>query len=119
MIRRPPRSTLFPYTTLFRSGLVNLIAGQEVAPEFLQGAVTPQALAETVLPLLDPAGAAARRPRQGLALVRDRLWPPGGAGPVAALAGGAGRGRGGVGRGAGWGKRGDLGGGGSIKKKKE
>src|SRR3712207_7104602 len=23
MIRRPPRSTLFPYTTLFRSGLVN------------------------------------------------------------------------------------------------
>src|SRR5690242_21296803 len=24
MIRRPPRSTLFPYTTLFRSGLVGL-----------------------------------------------------------------------------------------------
>src|SRR2546430_13383196 len=24
MIRRPPRSTLFPYTTLFRSGLVDL-----------------------------------------------------------------------------------------------
>ena len=23
MIRRPPRSTLFPYTTLFRSGIVN------------------------------------------------------------------------------------------------
>src|SRR5256885_14188310 len=23
MIRRPPRSTLFPYTTLFRSGLIN------------------------------------------------------------------------------------------------
>src|SRR2546430_13583098 len=23
MIRRPPRSTLFPYTTLFRSGLLN------------------------------------------------------------------------------------------------
>src|SRR3712207_8323613 len=23
MIRRPPRSTLFPYTTLFRSGLAN------------------------------------------------------------------------------------------------
>src|SRR2546429_5731909 len=26
MIRRPPRSTLFPYTTLFRSGFVNVIA---------------------------------------------------------------------------------------------
>src|SRR5690554_7547675 len=25
MIRRPPRSTLFPYTTLFRSALVNFI----------------------------------------------------------------------------------------------
>src|SRR3712207_7460809 len=24
MIRRPPRSTLFPYTTLFRSGLVTI-----------------------------------------------------------------------------------------------
>src|SRR5258708_30968559 len=24
MIRRPPRSTLFPYTTLFRSGVVDL-----------------------------------------------------------------------------------------------
>src|SRR3712207_7828575 len=25
MIRRPPRSTLFPYTTLFRSGLANYV----------------------------------------------------------------------------------------------
>src|SRR5690349_22461461 len=32
MIRRPPRSTLFPYTTLFRSehGLLRIIAGAEV-----------------------------------------------------------------------------------------
>src|SRR5258705_9703981 len=27
MIRRPPRSTLFPYTTLFRSGIINNLAG--------------------------------------------------------------------------------------------
>src|SRR2546430_8585926 len=26
MIRRPPRSTLFPYTTLFRSGLVGIFS---------------------------------------------------------------------------------------------
>src|SRR3712207_8038982 len=26
MIRRPPRSTLFPYTTLFRSGYIDLLA---------------------------------------------------------------------------------------------
>src|SRR2546422_8246101 len=40
MIRRPPRSTLFPYTTLFRSGvnclghflLVNLLLRHLVAP---------------------------------------------------------------------------------------
>src|SRR5689334_23988031 len=28
MIRRPPRSTLFPYTTLFRSLLYELLSGQ-------------------------------------------------------------------------------------------
>src|SRR4249920_4103810 len=27
MIRRPPRSTLFPYTTLFRSGVDNSMSG--------------------------------------------------------------------------------------------
>src|SRR2546422_6665547 len=27
MIRRPPRSTLFPYTTLFRSNLIDTIPG--------------------------------------------------------------------------------------------
>src|SRR5256885_13225838 len=27
MIRRPPRSTLFPYTTLFRSGSLNYFSG--------------------------------------------------------------------------------------------
>src|SRR5258706_13062301 len=35
MIRRPPRSTLFPYTTLFRSGLfvnVELTASSRQAP---------------------------------------------------------------------------------------
>src|SRR5256885_7244317 len=36
MIRRPPRSTLFPYTTLFRSGDIEedlgAFAGSEVAP---------------------------------------------------------------------------------------
>ncbi|HYK81927.1 MAG TPA: hypothetical protein VEU55_02175 [Gemmatimonadales bacterium] len=67
-------------------GLVNLIAGHEVAPEFLQRRVTPQALADTVLPLLDPTSVAAQRQREGLALVRERLGPPGAADRVAALA---------------------------------
>src|SRR5687768_7598417 len=39
MIRRPPRSTLFPYTTLFRSGLVDtgyLGLADQVAPGDLE-----------------------------------------------------------------------------------
>src|SRR5256885_15862884 len=31
MIRRPPRSTLFPYTTLFRSAAIALFMGDKVA----------------------------------------------------------------------------------------
>ncbi len=67
-------------------GLVNLIAGREVSPELLQGAVTPAGLANAVLPLLDPDSDAARRQREGLGLVRQRLGPPGAADRVAALA---------------------------------
>src|SRR2546430_16607323 len=39
MIRRPPRSTLFPYTTLFRSGSLSLHAQEPVG-----GAGDPEAL---------------------------------------------------------------------------
>src|SRR5260370_32726356 len=47
MIRRPPRSTLFPYTTLFRSGGVHVagavvdvdVPGQQVRrPDLVEGA---------------------------------------------------------------------------------
>jgi len=67
-------------------GLVNLVAGYEVAPELLQRRATPAALADAALPLLDPGHAATRRQRAGLALVRDRLGAPGAAGRVADLA---------------------------------
>src|SRR2546428_13807073 len=33
MIRRPPRSTLFPYTTLFRSGAVHAVTPPQTAFE--------------------------------------------------------------------------------------
>lgn len=69
-------------------GLVNLVAEREVAPELLQGAATPRALADRVLPLLDAGTPEARRQREGLALVRERLGPPGAAGRVAELAAG-------------------------------
>src|SRR3712207_5547054 len=35
MIRRPPRSTLFPYTTLFRSGVLPLDYGDHLHLELL------------------------------------------------------------------------------------
>src|SRR5256885_9762544 len=54
MIRRPPRSTLFPYTTLFRSGMP-LVADAErgvwaLGPET---AVTGRALTTAVAPELE------------------------------------------------------------------
>src|SRR5690348_17777021 len=39
MIRRPPRSTLFPYTTLFRSGFTFLLLG--IVMIFTPGPGTP------------------------------------------------------------------------------
>src|SRR3712207_9596277 len=57
MIRRPPRSTLFPYTTLFRSLLVRR-AEQEVVP-------APVLQPEDVGPVLGPAaGGLVGLPRQ-------------------------------------------------------
>src|SRR2546426_4645592 len=43
MIRRPPRSTLFPYTTLFRSDLVQLL-DRDGLEATLQRRVTPNPL---------------------------------------------------------------------------
>src|SRR5438874_7057618 len=42
MIRRPPRSTLFPYTTLFRSRLFTWLPGVPLA----QAGMIPEALLE-------------------------------------------------------------------------
>src|SRR3712207_9327217 len=39
MIRRPPRSTLFPYTTLFRSGDVATVELNPGGPNVIRGSV--------------------------------------------------------------------------------
>src|SRR3712207_9328290 len=49
MIRRPPRSTLFPYTTLFRSAvlfglLVLWFSGGQYAGEYFAGYITEKSL---------------------------------------------------------------------------
>src|SRR3712207_7579289 len=54
MIRRPPRSTLFPYTTLFRSGRA---AGATIA----RPAARPGHRARPARPTAAPAPGAARR----------------------------------------------------------
>src|SRR5688572_32669110 len=56
MIRRPPRSTLFPYTTLFRSAR-NRPAGQ--------GDTTPAARKAAGKDRIRPQGCSSGRPRSG------------------------------------------------------
>jgi lipid-A-disaccharide synthase len=53
-------------------GLVNLVAGERVAPELLQHDATPERLAAAVLPLLDD-GPARQRALEGLGRVRAAL----------------------------------------------
>src|SRR2546430_12163971 len=67
MIRRPPRSTLFPYTTLFRSATVTLKAIDPALP-----AIALDRLSSAALRLLDqggnlvkPSGAPIEQPQRG------------------------------------------------------
>jgi lipid-A-disaccharide synthase len=69
-----------------RIGLVNLLADGDVAPELLQGAATPVAVLEALLPLLDPEGAPARGQRAAFRRVRSVLGEPGAGARVAELA---------------------------------
>src|SRR3712207_8832203 len=56
MVRRPPRSTLFPYTTLCRSGVVAVVerAGEQQRPE-ADGYAAERGACRTVLQVLAPA----------------------------------------------------------------
>jgi lipid-A-disaccharide synthase len=67
-------------------GLVNVVAGREVAPEFVQDALDPPRVANELVRLLtDPAHAAAQR--TALAEVRGKLGTPGAARRVAEMIG--------------------------------
>ncbi|MEO5509639.1 MAG: lipid-A-disaccharide synthase [Longimicrobiales bacterium] len=60
-------------------GLVNLVAGERLAPELLQDDVTGERLAAAVLPLLHEGSPERTRALTGLARVRDMLRAPAGA----------------------------------------
>src|SRR5256885_7338466 len=60
MIRRPPRSTLFPYTTLFRSVDAHLLA-QQRARQMGRGAVAERGIAELAGPGLGAAAQVGQR----------------------------------------------------------
>lgn len=66
--------------------LANLIAEERVAPEFVQDAASPEALAGALLPLLDEASPERTAMRAGLARIPGRLGGPGASARVAELA---------------------------------
>jgi lipid-A-disaccharide synthase len=66
-------------------GLVNVVAGEQVAREFVQDAAEPRAMADALEPLLAP-GAERSAMVERLAAVRARLGTPGAAGRVADIA---------------------------------
>src|SRR2546425_2182183 len=66
MIRRPPRSTLFPYTTLFRSGVAEFRQGLGVA-EFRQGGFSLVGARDPVVVPADEVDLDLGKDRQSLA----------------------------------------------------
>jgi lipid-A-disaccharide synthase len=67
-------------------GLVNVVAGREVAREFVQDDLRPADVAAALLPLLEKDNTERQRVLDGLAEVRGRLGTPGAAARVAAMA---------------------------------
>ncbi|HEX9565918.1 MAG TPA: lipid-A-disaccharide synthase [Gemmatimonadaceae bacterium] len=66
-------------------GLVNVVAGREVAREFVQDAVVAESLAEAIRPLLRAGSPERVRLQQDLAGVAAQLGTPGAAGRVAEM----------------------------------
>src|SRR3989454_12078741 len=76
MIRRPPRSTLFPYTTLFRSrDLRRLVAGHALRVEPVERLEEPHPLMEDHRPGQARLEAVQHELREQLAVVVQRHAP--------------------------------------------
>ncbi|MFL5615586.1 MAG: lipid-A-disaccharide synthase [Gemmatimonadaceae bacterium] len=67
-------------------GLVNVVAGRQVAPEFVQGALQPHAVADALDPLLDRTSTVRAAMVDALSGVRESLGTAGAARRVATIA---------------------------------
>ena len=67
-------------------GLVNVVAGREVAREYVQDALEPNAVSDELVRLIDHANPRRAEVERGLADVRARLGTPGAARRVATMA---------------------------------
>src|SRR3989454_5617535 len=56
MIRRPPRSTLFPYTTLFRSDVLSLHSTSGESPNVIRAAQAAKSRGVTVVGFVGHSG---------------------------------------------------------------
>src|SRR5256884_9453604 len=83
MIRRPPRSTLFPYTTLFRSNLehtprvLDLLHGHDIKATFFvigQAAAVAPALLRRIVEEGHAVGSHTYSHRDIPTLTRQELW---------------------------------------------
>jgi lipid-A-disaccharide synthase len=66
--------------------LVNVVAGRQVVPEFVQDALRPRAVADALQPLMNPVSEERRTMVVGLRSVRAALGTPGAAARVADMA---------------------------------
>jgi lipid-A-disaccharide synthase len=67
-------------------GMVNVVAGRGIAPEFIQNGVRPDAMADALVPLLEEGSAVRATEVAELAKVRAALGTPGAAERVAEMA---------------------------------
>ncbi len=66
-------------------GLVNVVAGREVAEEFIQNEIVPMRMANAIDELIDPDSPSRSKAIAGLAEVRSKLGSPGAADRVARI----------------------------------
>src|SRR2546426_4586187 len=73
MIRRPPRSTLFPYTTLFRSDVLSLHSTSGESPNVIRAAQAAKTRGVTVVGFVGHSGGRLKEDRKSTRLNSSHL----------------------------------------------